>query len=303
MHAKYCLGQKASCLEISPDGSTFLVGQDNGQLISLHMLNETLIVSNACERHQSKITDIAFNPTADLIATCSNENKIELSSFKVDISKPGNRKMSMSMNDSVRALTFMEDLANHSNILFSGVGCQICITDCSSGTTFRVLRGHRGVITSFCTWGGCMFASSSADRTIRLWDMRVSEAVRVFDPLRKPIATCVFHVDGTGRILIRGDAGGVIHIFDTSSMKKITTKRFSSQPISCLRLAHTQRLLAVADKDRIALCDLRDVMQIAEWPCVAKCSAKNTVLRWHPTNPSIATLDTQSSLNFWQLQQ
>lgn len=53
----------------------------------------------------------------------------------------------MSMNEPVRALTFMEDLANHSNILFSGTGRQICITDCSSGTTFRVLKGHKGKLS------------------------------------------------------------------------------------------------------------------------------------------------------------
>lgn len=53
----------------------------------------------------------------------------------------------MSMNEPVRALTFMEDLANHSNILFSGTGRQICITDCSSGTTFRILKGHKGKLS------------------------------------------------------------------------------------------------------------------------------------------------------------
>lgn len=59
----------------------------------------------------------------------------------------GNRKISLSMNEPVRALTFMEDLANHSNILFSGTGRQICITDCSSGTTFRILKGHKGKLS------------------------------------------------------------------------------------------------------------------------------------------------------------
>uniref|UniRef100_A0A915Q327 Anaphase-promoting complex subunit 4 WD40 domain-containing protein n=1 Tax=Setaria digitata TaxID=48799 RepID=A0A915Q327_9BILA len=302
-NTKYYLNEKASCFDVSPDGSFFLIGKANGQLVTLCISDGgELMVSDVCERHQSRITDIAFNPTADLIATCSNENKIELSSFRTDLSKSGDRRISMSMNEPVRALTFMEDLANRSNILISGTGRQICITDCSSGTTFRILKGHKRVVTAFCTWGGCLFASSSADKTIRIWDMRVTEAVKVFDPLTKSGATGAFHVDGSGRILVRGDGSGVIHVYDILSAKKIITKRISTQPVSCLRIATLQRFMAIADEDRIRVCDLRDVFQVPESLCVAKCTRKCVVLKWHPMQASFATLDNESALNLWQLE-
>lgn len=57
-------------------------------------------------------------------------------------------------------------------------------------------------------------------------------------------------MDGSGRILVRGDGNGEAHIYDTSSTKKISIKRISTLPISCLRIANSQRFMAVADETR-----------------------------------------------------
>ncbi|VDN34896.1 unnamed protein product [Gongylonema pulchrum] len=107
-----------------------------------------------------------------------------------------------------------------------------------------------GTITSFCACGGCLLASSSTDKTIRIWDMRVNEAVKVFDPLLKPSASGAFHVDGSGRILVRGDASGMVHAFDTSSAKKIISKRTTAGPVLCLRIGNSKRFMIVADEQR-----------------------------------------------------
>lgn len=41
------------------------------------------------QRHNSRIVDIAFNPTADLIATCSNEANVYITSYKAGTAKIG----------------------------------------------------------------------------------------------------------------------------------------------------------------------------------------------------------------------
>uniref|UniRef100_F1L3Y2 WD repeat-containing protein 47 n=1 Tax=Ascaris suum TaxID=6253 RepID=F1L3Y2_ASCSU len=296
------LDHAASCFEISPDGSSFVVGDCEGRIITLQLSEEEAFVkTDEITRHESRITDIAFNPTSDLLATCSNENKIEISSFRSELSTIGERGIRVSMNDRVRALTFMEDLANRSNIIFSGVGRQICITDCCSATTFRILKGHTGLVTAFCTWGGCMFASSSMDKTIRIWDMRVGDAVRVFDPLLKPaaIGSTSFHVDGNGRILVRGDGDGIMRAYDTSSTKQICAKRIFDKSILCVRIANSKRFMVISDEKCTLLCDLRDLCQIPR-PCtVMKADEKCLSIRWHPTRASFATLSAGRLLRLW----
>ncbi|VDM25421.1 unnamed protein product [Toxocara canis] len=247
----YELEHAASCFEISPDGSSFAVGDCEGHLVTLRLSEDgAFVATDETQRHGSRITDIAFNPTSDLLATCSNDNKIEISSFRSDSSTVGQRGARVSMNDRVRALTFMEDLGNRSSIIFSGVGREICITDCCSASTFRTLKGHTGLVTAFCTWGGCLFASSSMDKTIRIWDMRVGDAVRVFDPLLKPaaIGSSSFHVDGNGRVLVRGDSDGTLRAFDMGSTKEICAKRVFDKSVLCTRIANSRRFLVTSDE-------------------------------------------------------
>lgn len=293
------------CFEVSPDGLSLAIGtvESEVNVIRLNENNE-FEQTDRQQRHRSKITEIAFNPTANLIATCSNEATISITSYEAESSKIGSRSMNLKMKDTVRAVQFIEDLSSRSNLLISGVGRQVCITDCSYGTTFKNFSGHTGAVTGLCMWGGCMFASSSTDKTIRIWDMRVDEAVNVFGPLSNPAAvgSTTFQVDSSGRLLFRGDKLGVIHIIDITSNKKVTNKRVLNGPITYLRMSRSKRFLLAADQTSINLCDYSDVFKVPPPSLVTNIQSRVIAGRWHSNLPKFFTLDEQFGLRFWELQ-
>lgn len=91
----------------------------------------------------------------------------------------------------VRELIFIESSATSATLVSGGAGdCAICLTDCASGGTTR-LSGHTAPILGLCAWTPVTdaiagFVSCSADKSIRLWDVRASSAVRTILPSETP---------------------------------------------------------------------------------------------------------------------
>lgn len=55
--------------------------------------------------------------------------------------------MELTMHDgTVRELIFMEETSSHSSIVVSGGAgnCHICLTDCTTGCTFKSYNAHTG---------------------------------------------------------------------------------------------------------------------------------------------------------------
>jgi WD40 repeat protein len=202
---RYEDSQAIRAVSFHPSGRYYLIGTN-----SKHMLicrypdvrkinaNPSLlpvppeIVLSRPKQHRGSVYCCGFSPTGELLATGSNDKTIRLMAFNANECRIG-AEMELAIHDgTVRDLIFLDD-SIHSNILASGGAgnCNICLTDCETGKTFKSYNGHTGPVLGLYTWSvGTSFVSCSQDKTIRFWDTRASNAVNVILPNARISSMC-----------------------------------------------------------------------------------------------------------------
>ena len=72
--------------------------------------------------------------------------------------------------------------------------CFIHLTDCYTGQTFSSLQGHAGnIMTVYSNDHVHLLCSGSADKTVRLWDLRMAKSVDLISTSSCVTSVCFNH--------------------------------------------------------------------------------------------------------------
>jgi WD40 repeat protein len=185
----------------SPDGKTFASGGSDKTVNLWNMPTEVESSSaiSLSQQHQKSIRAIAFSPDGTFLASGSEDKIIRL--WERETGKC--RLPLMGHTDCVWSVAF----SPNGQILASGSADQTIrlwdiICDRSSALFYkvsrcRILSGHESWVLSVTfSPDGKVLATSSADQTIRLWDVSTGECLKTFLGHKGLIWSVAFSLDG-----------------------------------------------------------------------------------------------------------
>ena len=189
--------------------------------------------------HKGSVYCVAFNSNGNIIATGSNDKTIKLLRFDKDNPVNLEDQMELSIhNATVRDLAFVNTAAGGHPVLASGGagkffslfsvhnfllkisyfisliqgGGLIYLSDCYTGRTLSSLQGHAGnIMAVYASKQAHLLCSGSADKTVRLWDLRMAKCIDVITSSSCVTSVC-FNNGETHSLFLASGMSGFLQI-------------------------------------------------------------------------------------------
>nr|XP_061831974.1 WD repeat-containing protein 47-like [Nerophis lumbriciformis] len=309
--------QAVRSVAFHPSGSLYAVGS-NSKILRVCAYPDVLTTSTwdavkqpavrfrRNKHHKGSIYCVAWSHCGQLLATGSNDKYVKVLPFNADSCNATGPDLEFSMHDgTIRDLAFMEGPESGGSILISaGAGdCNIYTTDCQRGQGLHALSGHTGHILTLYTWGGWMITSGSQDKTVRFWDLRVPNCVRVVGTTLHGSGSAVatVAVDPSGRLLASGQEDSTCMLYDIRGGRIVQTYCPHSSDIRSVRFSPgAHHLLTGSYDNKIIISDLQGDLTKAlpqtlageHWDKVIQC-------RWHPKDRAFLSSSADRTVVLW----
>uniref|UniRef100_A0A915EI54 Uncharacterized protein n=1 Tax=Ditylenchus dipsaci TaxID=166011 RepID=A0A915EI54_9BILA len=184
--------------------------------------------------------------------------------------------MELMMHDgTVRELIFMEDSgSHHSSIVVSGGAgnCHICLTDCTTGRTFKSFVGHTAPIlglTNHSLLGLQSFQCRQCDHA-KYENFKLSCDISMHR--------------SSGKLLVSGHEDASVMLYDVIGGRTVQTFRPHGDEVRTVRCSNAAYYLLSGSYDkRVVITDMRgDLTAPLMYLPVAEHADKVIQCRWHP---------------------
>lgn len=226
-----------------------------------------------------------------LLASGSNDQNIKLLSHSPSQCIP--RGHLSVHNGTVRDLVFLPS----GELVSGGAGNPaLMISDCNTGKLIGSHEGHLDQILAVAVVDDTTIASSSQDKTVRLWDTRQQRAFHTL-VLTHPVTSLSTHSNHNHLATAHLDGSCSIH--DMRTLKTLSTIQPHSNECRSVRYSSDGHWLLTGSYDgNVCLVNVESL----EWRRVAQHGDKVIQCRWHTAGQVIASTGADKKACFWALQ-
>jgi WD40 repeat protein len=173
---------------LAPDGKSFAAGMEDGNVIAFELPGGKEV--KTVKAHEAAVYDVAFAPDGNSLATCSTDKLAKLWDLKSD--PPSEKAKLEGHNDAVWGVAFSKE----GKLATAGADRKIKLWT-AEGKEEATLEGHKDWVSDVAfSPDGQTLATSSHDRTARLWDVKEKKETASLGPHTSTCWCVVFSPDG-----------------------------------------------------------------------------------------------------------